>query len=156
MKKKLGLASSLNLPIQAPERSRRALILPFLLLYSLSASCQKEPSVPEQSRRELSIGVMAYDSTSNLPHPTSNYLLRIEMMRNPNTHDDLFYKWLYYDTVKTVQPVVFTASSPKPKSILYTTLAPARYIVTVQKGDKVSVSEIIYKGGDIQLNLILK
>jgi len=130
-------------------------LIPFvLLLCSITASCQKEKSIPDD---KLTIGVMSYtDSISKLPVQAINYLLRIQLMQNVNSHDDLLYKWLYYDTVKTSQPLTFTPSSPQAKNNLFTNLAYGRYIISVQKDNKEAISEVIYNGGDIQINLILK
>jgi len=129
--------------------------LSYLLFFiCLTASCQKEKEFPTDSK--FIISALSYeDSTKPLPVPIKDYLLRVTLMENPNSHDDQFRAYLFYDTVNTINPIILTPENTQQKGT-FTNLVHGRYIISVNKGEQVSVMELIFKGGPVELSLILR
>jgi len=104
-------------------------------------SCEEE-YIPEN---EIIITASEYTSSSKYPKVVSNYELRFERMQLNN---DITAGYVYYDSVST--------SEIKITSDDYPNFGYGRFVVSVSKNGKSDVLEVIYKGGSIQLNMILK
>lgn len=117
----------------------------FLSFLMFDSACQDEDFIP---KNELKVLCLDYIENEKLPKPTKDYQLRIELMKDPNTPGgDLLAEYLFYDTVKSSTPVIFTPEN----GLLF-----GRYVISVKKDKRSNVVEIVYKGGSIQLDMILK
>lgn len=117
-----------------------------ILLLSMIAvfSCNKSIYKPNN---ELLISCLNYPNNSQLPIPADNYYLRIDQMTNPTPGDDLFYKNIICDTIRTIEPLRFDSKNG---------LSYGRFVIFAKKDTISTVTELIYKGGSIQINLLLK
>lgn len=114
-----------------------------LLLFLVSLfiiGCKKE-YIPYN---EIIIGAQSYENNRKLPEPTSDYLLKVALMSD--LENDVIYSYLYNDTVRA-EEIRFTSNE---------NLSFGRYIISVHKDSTSDVIDIIYKGGSIQFDLILK
>lgn len=119
-------------------------IITILITIASFISCEKQ-YIPDN---ELIIMCLDYPYNSKLPVPASNYYLQIEHMESPEPGTlTKFYKYLYNDTVATTTPIRFT----RQEGLRY-----ARYVITARKDSLSTFTEIIYKGGSIQIDMILK
>ena len=113
-----------------------------LILLIVFNNCEKENYVPGN---ELIIYASIYNN--NLPGTTHNFHLQILRMDNPrNLNNDEIFENLYYDNVKS-DHIIFTPDNG---------LKFGRYVIHANKNNYSASSEIIYKGGSITINLILK
>lgn len=113
-----------------------------LILLIVFNNCEKENYVPGN---ELIIYASIYNN--NLPGTTNNFHLQILRMDNPrNLNNDEIFENLYYDNVES-DHIIFTPDNG---------LKYGRYVIHANKNNYSASSEIIYKGGSITINLILK
>ena len=114
-----------------------------LILLIVFNNCEKENYVPGN---ELIIYASIYNN-NNLPVTTNDFHLQILRMDNPrNLNNDEIFENLYYDNVES-DHIIFTPDNG---------LKYGRYVIHANKNNYSASSEIIYKGGSITINLILK
>ena len=116
----------------------------FILLLIIGFSCSESVYVPDN---ELIINTMYFDANKPDPVLLDNYYLVINLMSSVVPSDfQCEYLPLFADTVFTNQ-IIFTSSDD---------LRFGRYIISAKKDSLNSALELIYKGGSVQLDLILK
>lgn len=116
------------------------IIILFVLL--IFTTCEK----PNVSNNEIIITASNYKPGNKLPSPLQQYLLIIHYMDNPSSiYNDELHSYIYNDSV--------TNSKYK---ISDDDMNFGRYIITARKDSIEDIVEIIYKGGSVQLDLLLK
>jgi hypothetical protein len=113
--------------------------LSYILLF-LSFSC-KTTYIPDN---EIIIKTLSYKNDDKLPTPEENCFLRIELLDIDSYKTN---KIILYDTVRSDEIKL----TPENNLLSFGHIA-----IKAAKNNKSAIYEIIYKGGSIQLNLIIK
>lgn len=108
------------------------------LLLSVSA-CQKEPLVFDNT---ITINALCYNQGQNLPSPCDSFFLSITRMADTDISNTHIIDKPYLGAVNG--------------SYHFAPPAFGRYVIAVFLDDKKEVIDMIYKGGDLSLSLILK
>lgn len=122
----------------------KVLIYSLFFFLVLNSNCHKSIYIPDN---ELSILFLYYPEKSQLPTPAENYFLKIEQMKNSTPGDDVFHKYIYCDSIRTNEPFKLNSTNG---------LSYSRFIISAKKDTLSAVTELIYKGGTIQIDLFLK
>jgi hypothetical protein len=111
----------------------------FILSLLLLSSC-KSSYIPDN---EIIIKTLSYKENEILPSPETGCFLRIELLK-PDTYDRT--KLVFHDTLQTGELRL------TPGNMLHF----GHQGIYASKNGKSALYEIVYKGGSIQLSLIIK
>ena len=119
-------------------------LITFIILLTL-INCKKQDEtrdvyIPDN---ELIIKTLSYKNDDKLPSPEENCFIKIDLLAPDSYEVD---ETVFYDTIKSSELKL------TPDDILRF----GHYGIKAQKENKTGISEIIYKGGSIQINLIIK
>ena len=116
------------------------IIILFVLLGSIS--CEKS----KETNNEIIITASNYKHGKKLPSPLQKYYLIVYYMDNPNSiYNDELHSYIYHDSITNNK---YRLSDDD--------LNFGRYIITARKDSIEDIIEIIYKGGSVQIDLLLK
>jgi hypothetical protein len=122
-------------------------ILSHLCILLTFCNCENHSEIPENNvylpDNEIIIQPMTYKENDIFPTPEQNCFLRIDLLE-PDNYD--FSKAIYYDTIPGAQ-IKFTPQ---------TGLKFGHQAISVSKYGKSGLYDIHYKGGSIQLNILIK
>lgn len=116
------------------------IIILFVLLASIS--CEKS----KETNNEIIITASNYKPGKKLPSPLQKYYLIVYYMDNPNSiYNDELHSYIYHDSITNNK---YKLSDDD--------LNFGRYIITARNDSIEDIIEIIYKGGSVQIDLLLK
>ena len=116
------------------------ILLPLVLLILIS--CEES----NNTNNEIIITASNYKPGEKLPSPLQKYHLIVYYMDNPNSiYNDELHSYIYHDSI----------TNNKYK-LSDNDMNFGRYIITARKDSIEDIIEIIYKGGSVQVNLLLK